>query len=67
MSYTPSLVERQRAAVAQKLYAATKRKDLTPPRTYVNTTTSGIYQGHGMASNRQGANDALLIPSKGPV
>ena len=38
-------------------YAAAHPSDVTPPRTHVNNTTSGLYSGGGMTPARAGADD----------
>lgn len=42
-------------ATAQRLYAATKPKDSTPSRTYVNSTMRESYTGNSMHPVRDGA------------
>lgn len=57
--------ENERNAKAYKLYAATKRKDLVPPVTYTNATTTGLYRGHAMASPRGNADDHFQHHTRG--
>lgn len=49
--------ERDRDAVAQRLYAATKDPLAAQSITYTNATTTGFYTGNLMSSTRPGAND----------
>lgn len=54
-----------RDAKAYRLYAATKAHDAAPPITYGAHSTTGLYAGNNMNPARSGANDHLLVPSRG--
>ena len=50
--------ERQQYRERESLkYAAAHPEQVTPARTHVNNTTSGLYTGSGMTSARAGADD----------
>ena len=53
---TLSRVLQQKESQAMRLYAATKDKNLVPPKTYVNSAMQGTYTGNSMGSSRDGAN-----------
>lgn len=61
----PTHVLRRLEAEAMRLYAANKSPDLTPSRTYGNSTTTGSYTRPPMGGNRAGADDHLLHGSLG--
>ena len=48
-------IAKQNEAKAQRLYEATKPKDATPSRTYVNSTMRESYTGNSMHPVRDGA------------
>ena len=56
---------RAKAAMAAKLYAATKPTNLVAPITHTNGTTEGKYTGNNMSSPRADADNNLLHASLG--
>ena len=56
--------DQAREAVAQRLFAASKPRNLTPPPTYTNATTKELYYGSAMASPRAEADDNLRHASR---
>lgn len=61
----PNQKERERAAKAQRLYAASKPGNLTPPATYGNATTKEAYTGNVMQSPRADADEHFNHASLG--
>ena len=56
--------DHEREALAYKAYAATKRTDATPSRTFVNSATNGPLKAIYMASPRIEANDNQKYASR---
>lgn len=54
----------ERDAINQKLYAASKPKNLAASITYGNANTTGLYSGSVMASPRADANDHMSFASR---
>ena len=52
-----SAITRQNLAAQQRSYALSKPANATPPRTLVNSTTTGLYTGNAMGSTRPGAGE----------
>lgn len=61
MTSSPS----QRLELARQYLAerASRNPKLTPSRTFVNSTTTGLYTGNRMQSARDGANDFQQVQS----
>ena len=59
-----SRIEQAREAKAHNLYKAAKPTNLTPPPTYTNATTKGLYRGSVMASPRADADAHMKHASR---
>ena len=59
--------EKRMNAAAYKRYAASKPKNLTPPRTFVNAGSKGLYTGNNMNCTRPGAGQLTTQKQKPQV